>query len=230
MRSKGMRPIRSLPCKLFKRWKSAATLATAFVCTALLLVSDAGHAMQPPPPPLSVLQLERLVAAADVIALGEIVEVAEIDAPGAAGEIQATQAVMQVERLLKGKLRGNRLLIREPAYSAAPPVKTSKTAQGSKPRETIAHTGAGPSPYHGRYRKGNRVIMLLEPTTDGAAFKPLGAGTYDGYLCEFFIEEDHIATRYFELAEDAAVHAESEERFIRLIDSLLNRHSVEGTQ
>ena len=88
------------------------------------------------------------------------------------------------------------------------------------PKKMIVGLRAGPSYYHGRYKQGERIIVLLSKIEGTDRYRPLGSGTYDKHLCEFLIKDDGIKTFYFKFADDVGKYVGSEEQFIGLIRRL----------
>jgi hypothetical protein len=171
--------------------------------------------MQPPPAPLDIAKLKILVAQADIIIVGRINEVNETE-----GTIEAT---LGIEKLLKGKVTGKTISIRE-TYRAADSAKPVPAANGKDESPKIVRTIIGPSTYHGTYRKDSRIIVLLEKIKGTDSYKPLGSDTFNDYLCEFIIENDSIKsieTDYFRFAEDLQKYISTENKFTGLIKKLL---------
>lgn len=198
----------------FMKKQRTRVLLLAAVNLFLLCFPFGGSAMQPPPPPLNISQFQMLIKEADVIAVGKIDQVHE-----SASDVEA---VLAVEKILKGGYSGPSVSIRErrnPDHSKSQ--EAVSTRNGSK--QMIAASVAGPSFYHGRYRPGMRVVVLLEKVKDTDQYRPLGSGTYNRHLCEFIIEEGGIKTLYFTFADDLAKDAASEQAFIRFIEKTVNQ-------
>jgi len=190
------------------------------ICLLLLLAAKGGYAMQPPPPPLNIAQLKMLIAQADLIVVGKTKAVKEAD-----GTVEAT---VHIEKLLKGKVAGKTIAIKE-TYKPATfqtPAPESKD-KGESPQMLVRST-AGPSTYHGKYQEGSRIVVLLEKNEGTGNYRPLGSGTYDKYLCEFLIEDDGIKTFYFKFAEDVGKYAGCEKQFISIIKELIKANSNIG--
>ena len=172
--------------------------------------------MQPPPPPLNIAQLKTLVAKADLIVVGKITAVKETE-----GTIEAT---LSIEKLLKGKVAGKTIGIKETykAFNSQPTAPVSK-AEGESPK-MIVRTIAGPSTYHGKYKQGARILVLMEKIEGTDKYRPLGSGTYNKHLCEFIIENDgikNINTNYFRFAEDVGKYTATENNFTGFIKKLI---------
>ena len=178
-------------------------------CLILLLGIYEGYAMQPPPPPLNIAQLKTLVAQADLIIIGEIKAVKETE--------DSLEATVRIEKLLKGKAGGKTIAIKEARGSATTRPADAISKEDSEPSKMIVANRAGPSFYHGRYKQGMRIVVLLEAIKGTNEYRPLGSGTYDKHLCVFPIENHGIQTFYFQFAEDVKKYAEREDRFIYFI-------------
>jgi hypothetical protein len=199
--------------------------AALLIGALILLVLKAGYAMQPPPPPLDLARFKELISLADLILVGEIGEVRETE-KAAHGETHgAVEADLRVEELLKGKVRGDRIIIRE-SYPVLNPSSPETVGKGvNESQKMIVGMKAGPSAYHGLYTRGMRVVVMLEKVEGTHAYEPLGSGSYDRHLCEFVIENDGIKARYFKFAEDLSHYAGSETDFVRLIKQLQDQDS-----
>jgi hypothetical protein len=223
--NKGIQPMFATPIfpySICRRRTKKAKLVLG-ICLILLLIPKGGYAMQPPPPPLNIAQLKMLIAQADLIVVGKITAVKETE-----GTVEAT---VHIEKLLKGKAAGKTIGIKEtyqPASFQTP--ATGLKDEGESP-QMLVHSTAGPSTYHGKYKKDGRIIVLLEKIKGTANYRPLGSGTYDKYLCEFLIENDGIKsinTNYFQFAKDVEKYAASEKSFIGFIKKLINLISTKG--
>ena len=167
------------------------------ICLILLLVAKGGYAMQPPPPPLNIAQLKMLIAQADLIVVGKVTEVKETE-----GTIEAT---LSIEKLLKGKVAGKTIAIKETYKPTSFQTPAPGSKDGVESPQMLTRSTAGPATYHGKYQEGSRIVVLLEKNEGTGNYRPLGSGTYDKYLCEFLIENDGIKsinTNYFQFAKD----------------------------
>ena len=186
--------------------------------------------MQPPPPPLNSVQLQKLIVEADVIVVGQLNRVKKTEEINGARKRITTEVVLKIEKVLKGKIPGKDICIKEsyPGFSSVTIEPTSK--ENTKAQKTIIPTVAGPSCYHGRYQEGARIIVLLAAIKETNKYKPLGSGTYDKHLCEFLIENSSIKTLYFKFADDVEKHAQSEDEFIGLIKRLLKKSQADDNK
>jgi hypothetical protein len=175
--------------------------------------------MQPPPPPLNLQELRNLVSEAEVIVVGKIGKVKEIDSVNGTEARKTLEVILNIEELLKGDVSGKTIVIKE-TYPTFDSPKTGPAQGVQGPPKTIIGLRAGPSCYHGRYKEGERIIVLLAKIVGTNEYKPLGSGTYDKHLCAFPIEGDGIQTFYFRFAADVANHSGSEKKFIDLIKRL----------
>ena len=183
--------------------------------------------MQPPPPPLDSTQLQKLIAEADVIVVGQIDRVKKSEEVTEARKKITTEVIVKIEKVLKGKIPGKDICIKEsyPGFSAVTVEPTSK--ENIKAQKTIIPTVAGPRCYYGRYQEDARIIALLAEIEGTNQYKPLGSGTYDKHLCEFLIENGGIKTLYFRFADDVEKYAHSEDDFIGLIKRLLKKNQAD---
>lgn len=189
----------------------------------LLFSAYGGYAMQPPPPPLNIAQLKTLVAQADLIIVGKIKAVKETD-----GTVEAT---IHIEKLLKGKADGKTIEIKETYKPASFQTPSPESKNEGESPKMIVRTIAGPGTYHGKYKEGSRIVVLLEKIEGTATYRPLGSGTYNKHLCEFLIENDgikSIETNYFRFAEDVERYTATENNFTCFIEKLIKSHSNKG--
>lgn len=199
--------------------KTKKLMLLLWICLTLLHVANGGYAMQPPPPPLNIAQLKTLITAADLIIVGKIAVVKETES--------TMEATLNIKKLLKGKVVGKTIVINE-TYKAPNSQATAlgSNTEGESPK--IVRTIAGPSTYHGKYKNGARVVVLLKKIDGTSKYIPLGSGTYNKYLGEFIIEDDGIKSieiNYFRFAEDVGKYTGSEKLFIRFIKQLINSSS-----
>lgn len=196
-------------------------LSTLVKHAALIVVlSKIGFAMQPPPPPLGMSQLRELILKADLVVVGEIREVKETEGPVSAGKEVRIDAVLKVEKILKGQYAGGDLVIEE-SYTKPGSTRYQCTpAAGEERGMVIVGESAGPAQYHGVYKKGSRIIALLAPVKGGRAYRSLGSGTYNEHLCEFIVENGAVRTVNFSFAGDVERYARSENEFVNLVAQL----------
>jgi len=200
------------------------------VCVIFFLVPETGYAMQPPPRPLNIVKLRVLISEADVIAVGKIGTVKESESVDGVQKKKSIEVVLSIEKLLKGEVPGTTVVIKETCPIFQSPISAPKPIDEGEPKRTIIRLTSGPSCYHGRYKQGSRIVVLLEKTDGKDDYKPLGSGTYDKHLCEFPIENDGIKTFYFRFAADLVQYVASEEKFIGLIKSLIDSNSEKGDE
>jgi len=189
----------------------------AAACLACILSPPSGYALQPPPPPLDIEQLEILISRAEVIVVANVKQVKDTEC--------IIEATLCVEKLLKGEIPGKAIEIKETYKTAASPSATLKP-ENKNDGATIVRSVAGRSSYRGKYEKGLRIIALLEKDEKTDKYKPLGSGTYNEHLCEFIIENGGVKSLYFRFAQDVSIYTGSEKYFICLIKKLI-RHVPE---
>lgn len=199
--------------------------AALLLWAVFLLVLSEGYAMQPPPPPLNLSKFKDLIALADIIVVGKIGAVREIEKVVDGKAHRAVEADLSIEKLLKGKAPGENLIIQESYAVLNPSLPGAASQDGNESKGMIVGMKAGPSTYHGHYSTGMRIVVLLEKAPGTQGYRPLGSGSYDKYLCEFLLEKDGIKTLYFRFAEDMRHYAESEDHFVNLIKRLCNSDS-----
>lgn len=181
--------------------------------------------MQPPPPPLNSSQLQELIAEADIIVVGKIDRVEKTEASIKTGKEITIKVILQVEKLLKGRVSGKYVQIKEsyPSFNSVTTNLSSK--ENEEVQRAIISTRAGPCLYHGKYKEGARIIVLLKKIERANEYQLLGSGTYDQHLCEFLIENGGIKTLYFKFADDLEKYAQSEDKFTDLIKKLSGKKS-----
>ncbi|MGM0427936.1 MAG: hypothetical protein ACQEQ7_11950 [Thermodesulfobacteriota bacterium] len=204
-------------------WLTDLSKFTLVCLFTVFCAASTGYAMQPPPPPLNVKKLGELVSDADLIVVGKVGKVEEVETESEKEIKIALDVILNVEKVLKGDVLGETIVIQEAYPSFAVPTTRGPEEKRMSPgQKSVVGFRAGPGRYHGKYTQGNRIIIFLEKITETGAYKPLGSGTYDEYLCEFLIEDDGIKTLYFRFAADVAKHADAEQEFVGLIKRLLH--------
>ena len=199
-----------------KKWAKLVLSAYA----VFFLFAKGGYAMQPPPPPLNLVQLKTLISEADIIAVGKIGRIKETDCVNGGKTKKSIEVTLSVEKLLKGEVSGKTIVIKETYSTIDSPTLCPMPKDENEPRKAIIGLRAGPSCYHGTYKQGARIIVLLARIEGTSGYTPLGSGTYDKHLCEFLIEDEGIKSFYFKFAGDVEKDAGSEKEFIDLIRRL----------
>lgn len=208
-----------------KKRKWAKLVLSAYA--VFFLFAKGGYAMQPPPPPLNLVQLKNLISEADIIAVGKIGRIKETDAVNGGETKKSIEVILSVEKLLKGEVSGKTIVIKETYSTIDSSTLCPLPRDEGKPGKTIIGLRAGPSCYHGTYKQGARIIVLLARIEGTNWYTPLGSGTYDKHLCEFLIEDEGIKSVYFKFAGDVEKDAGSEKEFIDLIRRLRESDSAE---
>jgi len=201
-----------------RKTKWAKSILSAVV--VFFFAFEVGYPMQPPPSPLNLTQFRKLISEADVIAVGKIDSVKETESLNGVEMKRTVEATLSIEELLKGKVTGKTIVIKETYPTSNSPTLGLVPRDEGKSRKTITVIRVGPSRYHGRYRQGALIIVLLAKIKGTDVYKPMGSGTYDKHLCEFLIESAGIKMLYFRFADDVGKHAGSKEQFIGLIRKL----------
>ncbi|MBM9513713.1 hypothetical protein [Desulfogranum marinum] len=179
------------------------------------------YSMQPPLPPLNIIEFKKLVLEAELIVLGKI-EKTEETIPGK-GEVEKTiEITVNVEKYFAQSNCGQTVNVLE----TVPILESEKTLSipgnsGSKSGQILTVFRAGPSSYHGRYLLGERVILFLAEIGKACQFRLLGSGAYDKHLCKFSITNSGITATSYCFAADLEPYAKSEKAFIQLIDSFV---------
>jgi hypothetical protein len=206
-----------------RKWAKLVLSAYA----VFFLFAKGGYAMQPPPPPLNLVQFKNLISEADIIAVGKIGRIKETDGVNGGKTKKSIEVILSVEKLLKGEVSGKTIVIKETYSTINSPTLCPMPRDEGEPKKTIIGLRAGPSCYHGTYKQGARIIVLLARIEGTNEYTPLGSGTYDKHLCEFLIEDQGIKSFYFKFAGDVEKDAGSEKEFIDLIIRLRESDSEE---
>jgi len=212
-----MRPFRSIP--------NRPAQTVLFALALFFLFIEVGYTMQPPPPPLNLEQLKMLISSADAIGVVTIDEVKKSETVVGQETRRTVEAVLFVEKLIKGDIQGKNIVIKE-TYPVLNPSLPAAVPQGeNKPGQTIIGRKAGPSCYHGEYSQGGRMVVLLEKIEGRNEYKPLGSGSYNKYLGEFVIETGSVKSLYYQFADDLHRFTKSENQFVDLISRLADSAS-----
>jgi len=191
------------------------------ICLVFLFATNGG-AVQPPPPPLNIVQFKTLITQADLIVVGKIKEVKETEG--------TVEAAVVIEKLLKGKFAGKTIEIKESYNTVNPPKSSIESKNAGESNKIIVAEIAGPNTYHGKYKKDLRIVVLMEKIEGTNKYRPLGSGTYNKHLCEFLIENDGIKTYYFQSAEDVGKYTVSEKLFTNFIKKLIRSNLSKGAE
>jgi hypothetical protein len=186
------------------------------LCLLFISTIHAGYAMQPPPPPLNIAKLKNLVAVADDILIGSVSQIQETQQMIDGRSENKITVTLKIEKRVKGKEDKDQILIEE-IYPAPPSLPASGGAEGKQ----ISAMRAGPSPYHGKFSSGARMVLFLKRPAESSAYHLLGSGTYTEYIGEFLLENGKVSPLYVSFAEDLILYADSESQFIGLIERLL---------
>jgi hypothetical protein len=205
--------------------KAKSVMIILIVCTLFFLTSSEGFAMQPPPPPLNIQQLGELLSSAEVVAVGTVTQVKSAEKVVGLETRRTVEAVLLVERLLKGQAAGKSIVIEESYPVLNPSLPGAVSKDENKPGKAVIGIKAGPTCYHGEYSQGARVVVLLERVTGSDKYRPLGSGSYNRYLGEFLLETGGVKSLYYQFAEDVQAVAGSEDQFVDLIGGLIGSAS-----
>ena len=130
-----MRPFRCIPNR------QAQTVL--FALATLFLFIEVGYTMQPPPPPLNLEQLKELISSSDVIALGTIDAVEKTESVVGMETRRTVEAVLIVEKLIKGQVPEKSLVIIETYPVLNPSLPAAAPKGENKPEKVIIGMKAG---------------------------------------------------------------------------------------
>lgn len=188
-----------------------------FIIGAFSLVScfcTGAFAVRPPIKPLGTENLQKLVADAEVIAVGTVSSVTRTKTPQPPRrETINIRAVVSVDRIFKGEKSMKTITIEE-SYQQF----SSKDSRD----ENITALTAGPSPPVGTYRQGERVLLFLKSMNASGVFRPLGSGNHDAYLGLLLITSNGVKSDKYMFDETISKYAVNEESFFSLIASLIH--------
>jgi len=183
------------------------------------------YAMQPPPPPLTIAQLKKLVADAELITVAQVDGISE-----PSSEVDTTRKFIEIrlriERNLTKTPCDKYIVIRDnlPDPMEGQPAAMPDSLSGDKKGPFITPMKAGPRIYHGVFNVGDRVILFLYDNQGGCRYRLMGSGSYTDYLGEFAIQENAVQpVSSYRLAEDLLPYTVSVNTFLQLIDSLLGQ-------
>ena len=186
----------------------------------LCLCSEAS-AVRPPLKPLDMDNLNKMVAEADVIAVGTVSSETRSKTVHKPRETIAIQAVISVDRIIKGDTSIKTITIDE-SYQQF----SSNDALADK---GITASTTGPPPPVGIYRKGERIFAFLKSISNSGLFRPVGSGNYDAYIGLFEITSHGITSDRYTLDDAIATYSGNEDGFVSLI-SRIALHSFTGQQ
>lgn len=183
------------------------------VCLWLCFYIEA-LAVRPPLKPLDMENLRKIVADAEVIAVGRVTSVTRSKVLHPPRETVSIQVDMAVERVLKGD-KSIRTIAIEESYEQFSP----EDANAGNP---VARK-AGPAPAVGVYREGDRMLVCLKRIDGSNLYRPLGSGNYNAYLGVFQISPDGIASDRYMFDEALSKYAAKSDSLLALISSMIGK-------
>jgi hypothetical protein len=155
--------------------------------------------------------LPKLVADAEVIAVGTVSSVIRSKTLQPPRETIIIRAVMSADRILKGDESMKTITIEE-SYRQF----SSEDSHG----QNITALTAGPAPPVGVYRQGERILVFLKSIDGSGIFRPLGSGDHDVYLGLLQITSGSVKSDRYMLDEAVSKYAGNEDSFFSLIAGL----------
>jgi len=127
------------------------------------------------PPPLNLAELRMLISKADLIAVGEIDRVKETKGVHRGAAKKNSRSSLELRKITKGvKVAGKAIVIRETYKTFDPQLTDLGAKDEGTSKKMIVSSRAGPSCYHGKYRQGMRIVVLLEKIKGTDEYRPLG--------------------------------------------------------
>lgn len=171
--------------------------------------------MRPPLKPLNKLQFQKMIADADIIAIGTVIHVVQSKNAQPTLETITVQATLHVEKILKGDRKIINIVIEESCQQF---IRDNPDNDDQAEKAITAHI-AGPGLPIGQYHNGDRIVVLLQPVAQSTHYCPLGSGKHDAYLGVFLITPEGIRPYRYRFDETVAGYARSEAELIDFIQS-----------
>ena len=193
-----------------------------FTLFSSMLYTEA-EAVRPPLKPLNREQLQTMIADADVIATGTVMNVRLSKTLRPPLETVVIHADMAPERIVKGAGLTKNIVIEESYQQYARNNEDAPDSRQADGKTVTAHI-AGPGPQVGSYREGERMLVFLKRMGGVNQYRPLGSGNYDAYLGVFQITGEGITPGKYRFDEILAGYARSEAGFLNFIISIEGEH------
>lgn len=190
-----------------------------FTLSCLCLHKEA-EAVRPPLKPLNSQQFHKMIADADVIAIGTVALVTLSKTLQPPLEMVMIHVNLTLERILMGNSSMKTIAIEE-SYQQFSANDEQETPDGRRSTEkTVAARIAGPAPPVGTYRNGDRILLFLKSLDGLNQYRPLGSGNHDAYLGVFQITPEGVKSDRYLFDEVVTGHARSEADFLKFINSI----------
>jgi hypothetical protein len=184
-------------------------LVLFFTLSCMCLHKEA-EAVRPPLKPLNSEQFQKMIADADVIAIGTVTLVTVSKTLQPPLETVTIHVNLTSERILKGS-RSMKTIAIEESYQQFSSDDVQETSEG--PQSTgnnVTGRIAGPAPPVGRYRDGDRILVFLKSIEGLNQYRPMGSGNHDAYLGVFQITPEGVKSDRYLFDEVVTGHARSE--------------------
>jgi hypothetical protein len=194
-------------------------ICVLFLTMSFMSIFMEAAAVRPPLKPLNIEQFRKMIADADVIAIGTINRVRLSKTLEPPLETVAIHVTMTPERIMKGDRVLESIAIEE-SYQRFP-VDNIQDASDSRhaTEKTVTAQIAGPAPPVGMYRDGDRVLVFLKSMAGLNQYRPLGSGNHDAYLGVFWITSEGVKPVRYRFDDVLTEHAKSETDFLDFITS-----------
>jgi hypothetical protein len=191
-----------------------------FFTLSCLCFHKEAEAVRPPLKPLNSEQFHKMIADADVIAIGTVTLVTLSKTLQPPLETVMIHVNLTSEKILKGNNSMKAIVIEE-SYQQFSSDDVHETSD-NRPATGNVVTGriAGPAPPVGKYRDGDRVLVFLKTLAGLNRYRPLGSGNYDAYLGVFQITTEGVKSDRYRFDEGVARYAGSEADFFKFIVSI----------
>jgi hypothetical protein len=176
------------------------------------------EAVRPPLTPLNREQFKKMIADADVIATGTVTCVTQSKTLQPPLETVMVHVTVTPEKILKGDRLMDRIAIVESYQQYA--VDTDASAVRGATDKSVTVQISGPAPPVGRYREGERILVLLKAMDGLNQYRPLGSGNYDAYLGVFQITPDGVTSDRYRFDDAVDRYARSEVEFLNFISAI----------
>ncbi|MHC1726976.1 MAG: hypothetical protein AB9866_13375 [Syntrophobacteraceae bacterium] len=185
-------------------------IESVLVCILLCLHIEAA-AVRAPLKPLSIDNLRKLVADAEVIATGTVTSVTHSKILHQPRETVTICATITAEQILKGDKSVKTIEIEE-SYQQF-------SSRHSK-NENITLQRTGPSPPVGTYHKGDRVLVFLKPIDGRNVYRPSGSGNHNAYFGIFQVTPHGVTSARHMFDGIVSERARNLDGFLALIASM----------
>lgn len=190
-----------------------------FIAFYYVIPTMEADAVRPPPKPLNIERLRKMISEADVIATGTVTNVTQSKTSQPPLETVTIHVTLAPEKILKTDRSMPTIEIEESYQRFSMNGEKSLSNGHHVTEKAVTAQTAGPAPPVGRYKDGDRVLVFLKLQAGSNRYRPLGSGSYDAYLGMFQITSKGVTSDNYRFDETISGYAHTEADFLKFISS-----------